>query len=122
MAVLGGIWMLGTFVYGVYWLATWKRRRKARQLLFSFMDERQRKQYRWRRSFDVIGSEGRRYRIKCIRRSGSVVEFNGGVKSRGWCAVTSWRYPLPDQQLALKLLIEKDEPGFRGRALSWPWY
>jgi hypothetical protein len=103
--------------------ATLARRRQARQqaeaLLWAWLSPVQRAQYRsrrWRGRFEVTTAAGHRYRV-C---PGGVVRLH----PRGWayCIESTSPVPLADELLAIKLLLETDEPRFLATAHRYPYH
>lgn len=101
-------------------MPSWRARRRARALLMEHLTPVQRRQFRLFGSFDVRAPSGRVYRIH-QRYLHSIMERCGGYPHRLWCAyVPGGRYPLADQMLAQKLVIELDERSFRKIAYPSP--
>lgn len=100
-------------------MPSWRARRTARALLMAHLTPAQRWRFRLLGTIEVIGNRtGRHYRIR-QHYTYAITERYGGFAYRLWCAnLVGGRYPLPDQMLALKLLIESDEDGFRSIAYS----
>lgn len=100
--------------------------RRARRLLWGYLSMSQRAQYLRRGYFEVRGSSGGRFRIY-RRRPQTVLDQTGPWEH---CVRTAYfkrglgdeLYPNEDQILALKLMIETDEPGFRRLCCVRPAY
>jgi hypothetical protein len=88
------------------WAAKWR----ARALLLSKLDAKQRRSWRLRRRFDVVASSGRRYTLAPYR------PFNIRTQDALFCVQVHGRIPAYDKLLAQKLLIEADEQLFLARA------
>jgi hypothetical protein len=84
--------------------------RRAEALLWNWLSPRQREQYRLHGWFDVVTSDGNRYRI----RLGRVVQL--GASRSAYCIEAPPWVPAADQLLAKKLLLETDERRFLATA------
>lgn len=87
---------------------------RAEQLLEEYLTPAQRRSYRDTGHFVVKGSRGGRYRITASGRGLVHVLHPRGPKFNyvRQAYLRPCSYPVADQQLSLKLLIETDEPGF----------
>ena len=82
-------------------------RQRALALLWRFLSKAQREDLWHRRHFDVIGSDGRRYRLGAGSRVYNIHDLAGGMR---YCAGPAG-VPMGDYLLAQKLWLEDDAPG-----------
>ncbi len=91
---------------------------RALELLRSFLTDQQRASMDEARSFRVVGSKGRSYRLDTDSAAANVWELDDvGLEVAKLCAHPVG-VPLGDQLLAQKLLIESDEDAFRAVAVE----
>lgn len=84
--------------------------RRARDLLLSKLDAKQRRDWFLRGRFDVVGASGRRYTLARYR------PFNVRTTDAVFCVQVHGNVPAYDKLLAQKLLIESDEQRFLAHA------
>ena len=82
-------------------------RQRALALLWRFLSKGQREDLWHRHYFDVIGSDGRSYRLNAGTRVYNIHDLAGGVR---YCAGPVG-VPMGDYLLAQKLWLEDDAPG-----------
>ena len=87
--------------------------KRAERLLHSQLSGRQRRQYRRDKSFIVTGKDGHTYKIERAW-SGHVFRLDSrNRKIERFCIHPEISVPLPDNQLAAKLMLEADPEQFR---------
>jgi hypothetical protein len=82
-------------------------RQRALALLWRYLSKAQREDLWHRHYFDVIGSDGRSYRLNAGTRVYNIHDLAGGVR---YCAGPPG-VPMGDYLLAQKLWLEDDAPG-----------
>jgi hypothetical protein len=80
---------------------------RAEKLLLRHLDERQQRDYRKNKAFNVLGSDGLRYRITS-KKSFNVV----GEDGTAYCAIPVVAVPGPDIMLGHKLWLQNDVQSF----------
>lgn len=89
-------------------------RERAEALLWENLDPLQRHDYKSNNAFNVMGSDGRRYRITNALNYNVTSDIGQTL-----CAIPkTWRIPHPDMLLAQKLWIEANAPGFLATAFK----
>lgn len=87
--------------------------KRAEELLLSQLSKEQRKEYREKKSFKVVGKDGHRYDIG-PRWSGHVERLNDkGKPVERFCIHPRVQVPVADNQLLAKLMLETDPDQFR---------
>ncbi len=89
---------------------------KARELLESFLDDRQRYDLKQTGCFVVVGSDGVRYRLNCSEYSGNVFAVTNGRALRQFCCYPRGRMPLSDRILGQLLALKTEAQRFRAVA------
>ncbi|MDA8107932.1 MAG: hypothetical protein M0015_04790 [Betaproteobacteria bacterium] len=92
-------------------------RRRAWALLWRHLSGAQRRDLWWRRHFDVIGSDARRYRLSAVTRAYNVLDVAARVR---YCAGPEG-VPMGDFLLGQKLWLEADAARLLSIAHSGPW-
>lgn len=85
---------------------------KAEKLLHELLDAEQKKQYAESKTFDVIGADSERYRVR-DGWAGHVERIKDGKPIERFCIHPRERVPEADNQLIAKLMLETDPAGFR---------
>jgi hypothetical protein len=91
-------------------------RQRALALLWRFLSKAQREDLWHRHYFDVVGSDGRRYRLNAASRVYNIHDLAGGMR---YCAGPAG-VPMGDYLLAQKLWLEDDAPGLLWVAQAAP--
>jgi len=91
-------------------------RQRALALLWRFLSRAQREDLWHRHYFDVVGSDGRCYRLSAATRVYNIHELETGMR---YCAGPAG-VPMGDYLLGQKLWLETDAPGLLWTAHSAP--
>lgn len=95
--------------------ATGDAERRARDLLLSFLDERQKEELRTTGMFHLVGSDGFTYRIGCTDYSGNVIQYVNGNATRSLCCYpryTVGQVPIADRILGQFLALKTEATRF----------
>ena len=90
-----------------------RSQRRAEKLLLAHLDGKQRADFRKRRLFRVVGSDGKLYEVDCGKLQHNVYELGGRNRDRVRELCLYHNVPLGDNALAQKLLLENDAERFR---------